>query len=291
VTASGGYGASPIDATVTHLHVRSWFSFGAGASSPAKLAREAARLGQSALALTDRNTLAGAVRHAVACRAAGLHAVFGATLFVDEAPLVVLCADGEGYANLCDLLTLAHSHAAEEGDRKTPFLRLEELRERTGGLFCLSSAHDTTLARLLDARQWSTARAFARTLAELFPGRFFIELVHHERAGDDERVRWLIDLAQSLQLPFVATNAVRHATPPEYAVFDALTCMRLGLSVGCNHPERPRKCPRFLCDEKRLLRLVCRPRRSPTPMPSHANARSILRRVTSRRRVPGCQGK
>ena len=48
---------------------------------------------------------------------------------------------------------------------------------------------------------------------------------------------------------------MRHATPPEYALFDALTCMRLGLSVGQNHPQRPRNARAFLCDEKRLLRL------------------------------------
>lgn len=255
---------------MTHLHVRSWFSFGAGASSPALLAREAAGHGQSALALTDWNTLAGAVRHARACQSAGLHPVFGATVEVEGAALVLLCADAEGHANLCDQVTCAHLRAANSGDRKHPYLLLDDLREHTSGLFCLSGGHDGALYRLIAARQWSQAGTFARRLATLFPARFFVELVHHERAGDDEHLRLLLELAQTLDLPVVATNAVRHATPPEYALFDALTCMRLGLSVGQNHPERPRNARAFLCDEKRLLRLGL-------PPESLANSDAIAR--------------
>ncbi len=267
----GGCGALPTEAPeVTHLHVRSWFSFGAGASSPATLAREAARHGHSALALTDWNTLAGAVRHARACREVGLHPVFGATVEVEGADLVLLCADGEGYANLCDLLTRAHLRAAQSGDRKHPQLHFNDLQGCMRGLFCSSGGHGGALSRLIAAKQFSKARAFACELAALFPGRFFVELVHHERAGDDEHLRLLLELAETLGLPTVATNAVRHATPPEYALFDALTCMRLGLSVGQNHPQRPRNARAFLCDEKRLLRLGL-------PPSSLANSDAIAR--------------
>ena len=240
---------------MTHLHVRSWFSFGAGASSPDALARQAVKHGQSALALTDYSTLAGAVRHATACAKFGLHAVFGATIIVEGTPLILLCADNEGYANLCDLLTLAHWNAAQSGDRKAPQISLTYLRDRTSGLFCLSGAHDGALSRFIARGQLSAAREWACHLASLFPNRFFVELTHHERPDDNTRLRRLIQLAQTLNLPTVATNAVRHATPAEYAVFDALTCMRLGLNVGQNHAERPRNARAFLCSQERLLRL------------------------------------
>ncbi|BCM94537.1 error-prone DNA polymerase (plasmid) [Abditibacteriota bacterium] len=274
--ASGGCGASPTDTTtliqkpVTHLHVRSWFSFGAGASSPALLARLAAHHGQSALALTDTCTFAGAVRHARACRFLGLRSLFGASVEVEGSPQVLLCANGEGHANACDLLTTAHRRAAERGDRKHPHLLLDDLRGHTDGLFCLGGSHESALYQLLDARQWSKARAWAAQLAQLFPGRFFIELVHNEREGDTERLRQLLELAEVLGLPTVATNAVRHATPPEYALFDALTCMRLGLNVAQNHPQRPRNSSAFLCDEKRLLHLGL-------PLISLANSDAIAR--------------
>ena len=54
------------------LHCRSNFSFLEGASHPDELVNRAAELGLSALAVTDRNSLAGVVRAHVAAKAAPL---------------------------------------------------------------------------------------------------------------------------------------------------------------------------------------------------------------------------
>ncbi len=65
-----------------HLHVRSWYSFLAGGSSPEELAYQASRLGQSALALTDLHGFYGAVKFAKACKKYGIRPIFGVTLLV-----------------------------------------------------------------------------------------------------------------------------------------------------------------------------------------------------------------
>ncbi|OJV58211.1 MAG: error-prone DNA polymerase [Cellulomonas sp. 73-145] len=62
------------------LHAHSAFSFLDGASQPEELAAEAARLGLTALALTDHDGLYGVVRFSQAARAVGLPTVFGAEL-------------------------------------------------------------------------------------------------------------------------------------------------------------------------------------------------------------------
>ncbi len=54
----------------THLHTVSGFSMRYGASHPERLAVRAGELGMDALALTDRDTVAGTVRFAKACAAA-----------------------------------------------------------------------------------------------------------------------------------------------------------------------------------------------------------------------------
>ncbi|MEI7031407.1 DNA polymerase III subunit alpha [Streptomyces pratensis] len=130
----------------THLHTVSGFSLRYGASHPERLAERAAERGMDALALTDRDTLAGAVRFAKACReaGAGVRPLFGADLavepyapsppaagrtprprtpvrggvFVDEsAPRVTFLArDGaRGWAELCRLVTAAHARGAGAG--------------------------------------------------------------------------------------------------------------------------------------------------------------------------------
>lgn len=69
----------------THLHSVSGFSLRYGASHPERLAERASERGMDALALTDRDTLAGTVRFAKACAKAGVRPLFGVGLAVEEA--------------------------------------------------------------------------------------------------------------------------------------------------------------------------------------------------------------
>lgn len=62
------------------LNVHSFFSFGAGASSPKRLAEQAAALGYQHVALTDSNGVYGAVELHQAARKHGIKAIIGATL-------------------------------------------------------------------------------------------------------------------------------------------------------------------------------------------------------------------
>ncbi|MCX5608783.1 MULTISPECIES: DNA polymerase III subunit alpha [unclassified Streptomyces] len=70
----------------THLHTVSGFSMRYGGSHPERLAERAAERGMDALALTDRDTLAGAVRFAKASAKAGIRPLFGVDLAVATAP-------------------------------------------------------------------------------------------------------------------------------------------------------------------------------------------------------------
>jgi error-prone DNA polymerase len=255
---------------VIHLHVHSWFSFLASAASPEALAFRAAEYGHEALALTDDWTMAGAVRHAGACRAAGIKPLYGAqvctggtnTDISDNLSLVLLCADREGYANLCDLLTLAHRN--KEAHRLTPRLRLEEFRGRGAGLFAL--VNPATLGPLEIMEALPLLRA-------CFGERLFIELVSWRREGDRHHVRQIQELASSFKVRTVATNAVRYLDPRDYVVYDALTCARLGVTVAQGHPERPANDVAFFCDAREF-------RRRGLPPASLANTRAIARECT-----------
>ncbi|SNR33879.1 DNA polymerase III subunit alpha [Blastococcus mobilis] len=68
-----------------HLHVASGYSMRYGANHPADLVTRAAEHGMSALALTDRDGLYGAVKFALACRSAGVRPIFGVDLAVAPA--------------------------------------------------------------------------------------------------------------------------------------------------------------------------------------------------------------
>ncbi|MEV5906703.1 PHP domain-containing protein, partial [Streptomyces sp. NPDC052127] len=122
----------------THLHTVSGFSLRYGASHPERLAERASERGMDALALTDRDTLAGSVRFAKACAKAGVRPLFGVDLavapperpqgdasvrrdrrrtpvrggaFIDESTprVTFLARDGaRGWGDLCRIVTAAH---------------------------------------------------------------------------------------------------------------------------------------------------------------------------------------
>src|SRR3978361_992552 len=75
-----------------HLHVASGYSLRHGASAPRILAERAAEHGMTALALTDRDGVYGAVRFAKACRDVGIRPVLGVDLAV--APFESLVVPG-----------------------------------------------------------------------------------------------------------------------------------------------------------------------------------------------------
>ncbi|MEW6516844.1 MAG: DNA polymerase III subunit alpha [candidate division FCPU426 bacterium] len=95
----------------TYLHVHSHYSILDGASPPEDLCQRARELGYDALGLTDTNSLAGVLAFRAASREAGIRPLYGAALSASlpaawgEPLAVVLALDGEGFGELCRLVT------------------------------------------------------------------------------------------------------------------------------------------------------------------------------------------
>src|SRR5579883_497632 len=97
------------------LQVTSNFSFLRGASHSRELVETAKRLGHSAIAITDRNTLAGVVRAHAAAKEHGLRLVIGCRLDLSDAPsLLCFPTDRAAYGRLSRLLTRG-KRRAEKG--------------------------------------------------------------------------------------------------------------------------------------------------------------------------------
>src|SRR5215212_4641699 len=96
----------------TELHCKTNFSFLEGASHPDELVRQVAELGYRALAVTDRNSLAGVVRAHIAAKDVGLPLVIGAEITpTDATPVVLWATDRASYGRLCRLITRGRRQA------------------------------------------------------------------------------------------------------------------------------------------------------------------------------------
>ncbi|MFE8925068.1 DNA polymerase III subunit alpha [Streptomyces rochei] len=237
----------------THLHTVSGFSARYGASHPERLAERAFERGMDALALTDRDTLAGTVRFAKACAKAGVRPLFGAELavsppepeadrtetsvrrdrrrtpvrggaFVDEsAPRVTFLArDGaRGWADLCRLVSAAHTTP------DTPLLSWAD--NHADGLTVLLGP-DSDVGRALAAGRPDRAARLLAPWREVYGDALRLEAVWHGRKGTGPGSLRLaartVGFAAEQGVRPVLSNAVRYADPGQGQIADVLDAAR-----------------------------------------------------------------
>ncbi|MFD5472245.1 DNA polymerase III subunit alpha [Streptomyces sp. NPDC127105] len=241
----------------THLHTASGFSLRYGASHPERLAERAAERGMDALALTDRDTLAGSVRFAKACAAAGVRPLFGVELavetmdpvrrdrrrapvrggaFVDEsAPRVTFLAraGARGWADLCHLVTAAHAGPTApraQGASPSPGTPLLPWPgDHADGLTVLLGP-DSDIGRALAAGRPDRAAKLLVPWRETYGDALRLEAVWHGRAGTGPGSLRLaartVGFAAEQRIRPVLSNAVRYADPGQGPVADVLDAAR-----------------------------------------------------------------
>src|SRR5688572_14896804 len=96
----------------TELQVTTNFSFLRGASHPEEMVEQAAAYGYKAIAITDRNTLAGIVRAHVVAKKSGMRIIPACRLDLLDGPsLLMFPTDIHAYAQLSHLLTTGNLRA------------------------------------------------------------------------------------------------------------------------------------------------------------------------------------
>lgn len=217
------------------LHCHSGYSLCDGASTPDALVARAAALGMDTLALTDHDTVAGAVPFVQAARQHGLHPILGAEVtLAGGRHLTLLVADATGWRNLCTLISIGQAHAPK-GQAALPW---EALAEHHDGLICLTGCRRGPVAAPLRMLDTAAAVRAARQLCDWFGReRTWVELQHHLHPGDSARVRDLIGLATHLGLGYVLTNNVHYARRAEAPLHDLLTAIRNHTPLDAAGPQ------------------------------------------------------
>jgi error-prone DNA polymerase len=221
-----------------HLDVRSAFSLKEGAFVPEHLARLAAALGMSAVALTDRDGLYGAARFVSACQAEGVRPILGASLTVRErgadAPVVLLAQDDRGYANLCRLITDAHML----GERGDPSITATQVCAHAGGLLALVGPRSHAGRVAVRGRVDAAAGALHPFREAFGRDRLYVAVEHRMERDSGAEIRSMLRLAERLEVRAVATNPVRYLVPEDAFLADALECMRELVPLADNHVSR-----------------------------------------------------
>ncbi|MSP68055.1 MAG: DNA polymerase III subunit alpha [Alphaproteobacteria bacterium] len=234
-------------ADFVHLRVHTAFSLSEGAIKIDELVALCCREAMPAVAITDTGNLFGVLEFSQACKGRGVQPIVGCQIAVAEtvgAPrsprqsfdsLVLLCQDETGYGNLVGLVSRSFLGI---GPGDPPHVSHADLADHAAGLIALTGGPSGPINRPLVQGQGDAADACLRRLAEIFPGRLYVELQRHGTEDEAAAEAGLLDLADRHGLPLVATNEVFFADPTMYQAHDALICIAEGSYVSQSDRRR-----------------------------------------------------
>jgi len=218
------------------LCVTTNFSFLAGASHPEELVSRAAELRLGAIAITDRNSLAGVVRAYAALQELRRAApepggngtlpgtprlprlIVGCRLVLRDSPVdwLALPCDRAAYQRLSRLLTLG-KRRAEKGECH---LDLRDLLDGCAGTILIALPQHP-----------ATAAPHIRQLRQRFPGYVFLGAAPRYDGSDQAHLAACARLAQTTCAPMVAVGDVLMHRAGRRQLADVLTCMREHITI------------------------------------------------------------
>ncbi len=234
-----------------HLHVASALSMRYGTSTPQDLVVRAAEFGQTALALTDRETVAGAVSFIHACASANVSPILGVDIALEtpqpylptpahggkwvkpERPRITLLAhDKLSWAGLCAVITATHRDSRED-----PEIDRQELLQLAGehGLIALLGPRSDVGYNILNRRP-DRALDHLRTWQD-HGVRTYLEVATHHQNPDgsnlsDTFAARMLQWAIVHRTQAVLTNLVRYRDPKDSRIADVLDASRRQVALS-----------------------------------------------------------
>ena len=214
--------------TYAELCTTSNFTFLKGASHPEELITRAATLGLGAIAITDRNSLAGVVRAYSALKVLksetpeGVHhlpkLITGCRICLRDSDIdwVALPTDRAAYQRLTRLLTLGKRRA----DKGECHLDLHDLIDHGTGLILIA------IPNHLDTAMHDIQRVQRR-----FPGHVFLGAAPQYDGSDQNHFIACAQLALRCSTPMVAIGDVLMHHGKRKQLADVLTCMRHHITI------------------------------------------------------------
>ena len=233
-----------------HLRVHSDFSMMDGLNKVKPILDKVQELGMPAVAITDQMNMCGLVKFYSESHSRGIKPIIGCDFWVqsddfneDPFRLTLLAMNNDGYKNITLLISKAYlrGHVAQRA-----VIDKDWLAEHAEGVIVLSGGMRGDIGLCLaknNPRMLEENLAFYQTH---FPDRFYLELMRTGRRGEEDYNHSAVALAESADLPVVATNEVCFI---EQAGFDAHE-IRVSIHDGYTLDDKRR--PKLYSDQQYL---------------------------------------
>jgi DNA polymerase-3 subunit alpha len=227
-----------------HLHAHTHFSIQDALPTPKAYATKAREMGFSATAITDHGKMGGVIEFVEGCRIhnddyAPIKPIIGIEVYTcpdrfnrDKTEtggrqklnhLTLLAQNEIGYKNLLALSALGND---PEAFYYSPRIDWSCLEKHSEGVIALSGCLASELNQSLMKEDFDNAISTAKKFKDLFDDRYFVELQYHGIEEQAKNMKHLIDIAQKIGSPVVASNDVHYLDKLDWQIHDVLIQMR-----------------------------------------------------------------
>ncbi|MEO6232698.1 MAG: error-prone DNA polymerase [Ferruginibacter sp.] len=206
--------------TYTELQTTTNFSFLHGASHPEEFVAQAIALGYKAIAITDRNSLAGIVRAYSAAKKHDIKIITGCRLDLEDGvSLLAYPTNKTAYSQLSNLLTIGNRRA-EKGDcllyKKDVYQFSKDIK------FIAIPPNELNETFEFETAFKSALKEYKNNLGE----HLYLAASRRYQGNDSKYIYQLNQLSTQLNIPMVATNDVHYHEPARRQLQDVVTCIR-----------------------------------------------------------------
>ena len=239
-----------------HLHTHTEYSILDGASRVDDLVKAAKADGQPALGITDHGNMYGIIPFYKACRAEGIKPILGIEAYlahenrrerptrqgsIDDSGggtekghklyyhLTLLAENNVGYRNLIQIA----SRAFLEGYYHRPKVDWEVLSEHSEGLIATTGCLSSHVSCALLDGDFDGALRYAGRLQDIFgASSTYVELQDHGIDKQKQITPQLLEIAERLNAPLLATNDCHYTRREDHLSHDALLCVQTGTTTA-----------------------------------------------------------
>ncbi|MFP4657608.1 MAG: DNA polymerase III subunit alpha, partial [Desulfonatronovibrionaceae bacterium] len=227
-----------------HLHCHTEFSLLDGAIRINDLCAASVDYGMPAAAITDHGNLFGGLIFYTAAKEYGLKPLVGCEVYVspgsctEKSPvryhLVLLARNLVGYKNLIKIV----SHGWLQGFYYKPRVDKEVLKRHSEGIIALSACLQGEVQYFLNRGDYSAGLEAAGQYAQIFPGRFYLEMQANGIPEQEEVNHQLRRMALQKKIPLVATNDCHYLRREDVEAHDVLLCIQTNSRVDDSNRMR-----------------------------------------------------
>ena len=234
----------------THLHLASGYSFKYGTTLPEAMVEKAAELNMNSIALTDRDTLAGAIKFVVSCKENSISPIIGVDVEYENQSRITLLATPGNWQSLVRLMTAVKKSGTAN------YQIFEENHEDTKNILALLGPNSDISRSIASHREDRALALFNRT-RDIFKSQAIECVSHLDKLGyrSSAHAARMLGFARSNEIPALLTNAVRMKERSDAPIADILDASRNLLPLHKNVVER-KNAEAFLKDSAEMFQIA-----------------------------------